>query len=55
MRSGEAAYEMYFIAAGEVEIQLPKPVKLGEGHFFGERALIHKSLRSATVRALQPL
>ena len=54
VRSGAPAHEMYFIAGGEVEVELPKPIKLAEGQFFGERALLHKSLRRATVRALQP-
>ena len=46
---------MYFVAAGEVEIDLPgDPVRLGEGQFFGEIAVLRKTRRTATVRTTQP-
>lgn len=54
-RRGEVAHCMYFIAAGEVEIELPRAaVRLGEGQFFGEMALLRKTRRTANVRALEP-
>ena len=41
---------MYFIASGEVEVDLPgKKVRLGEGAFFGEMALLGNNLRSANI------
>jgi voltage-gated potassium channel len=41
---------MYFIASGEVEVDLPgKKVRLGEGAFFGEMALLGSNLRSANI------
>jgi voltage-gated potassium channel len=41
---------MYFIASGEVEVELPdKRVRLGEGAFFGELALLGDSIRTANV------
>lgn len=51
---GDEADEMYFIASGEVEVELPEnPVRLGEGDFFGEIALIrHGTRRTATVIAI---
>ena len=53
VRRGEPATCMYFIAAGEVEVELPKErVKLGVGQFFGEIALLRRSNRSATVIAV---
>jgi voltage-gated potassium channel len=55
VRRGEPAQSMYFIAEGEVEIELPgEPVHLGVGQFFGEMAILHKTLRTANVRALEP-
>lgn len=52
-RRGEPAHSMYFVAAGEVEIDLPERcVRLGAGHFFGEIAVLRGALRSATARAV---
>jgi voltage-gated potassium channel len=43
---------MYFITAGEVEIELPSQrVRLSNGTFFGEIALLHRTKRSGTVTA----
>jgi voltage-gated potassium channel len=54
LSKGDDADEMYFIASGEVEVELPeRPVRLGEGDFFGEVALIHRDTkRTATVTAV---
>jgi voltage-gated potassium channel len=50
IRKGQAGDCMYFIAAGEVEVDLPgKKVKLGDGAFFGEMALLGNNLRSADI------
>jgi voltage-gated potassium channel len=52
-RRGEPAHSMYFVAAGEVEIDLPdRSIRLGAGHFFGEIAVLRRSRRSATARAV---
>ncbi|WP_342740266.1 cyclic nucleotide-gated ion channel [Bradyrhizobium sp. B117] len=52
VRRGDVASSMYFITAGEVEIALPsQQVRLGDGTFFGEIALLHKTKRSGTVTA----
>jgi voltage-gated potassium channel len=41
---------MYFVAAGEVEVDLPgRKVPLGEGAFFGEMALLGNAKRGANV------
>jgi voltage-gated potassium channel len=46
---------MYFIAEGEVEIELKgEAVRLGVGQFFGEIAILHKTLRTANVRSVEP-
>jgi len=52
VRRGDAASSMYFITAGEVEIELPsQQVRLSDGTFFGEIALLHRTKRSGTVTA----
>jgi voltage-gated potassium channel len=50
IRKGQTGDCMYFIASGEVEVDLPgKQVKLGDGAFFGEMALLGNNLRSANI------
>ena len=52
VRRGDPASSMYFITAGEVEIDLPSQrVRLSNGTFFGEIALLHSTKRSGTVTA----
>ncbi|MDH2380673.1 cyclic nucleotide-gated ion channel [Bradyrhizobium sp. CER78] len=52
VRRGDAASSMYFITAGEVEIDLPSQrVRLADGTFFGEIALLRRTSRSGTVTA----
>jgi voltage-gated potassium channel len=50
VRRGEAAEAMFFIMAGEVEVDLqPVPRRMGRGQFFGEIALLRDTVRTATV------
>jgi voltage-gated potassium channel len=50
IRKGQVGDCMYFLAAGEVEVDLPdRKVRLGEGAFFGEMALLGNNLRSANI------
>ena len=50
IRKGQQGDCMYFIASGEVEVDLPgKKVRLDEGAFFGEMALLGNNLRSANI------
>jgi voltage-gated potassium channel len=51
IRKGQQGDCMYFIASGEVEVDLPggKKVALGEGAFFGEMALLGNTTRSANI------
>jgi voltage-gated potassium channel len=50
IRKGQTGDCMYFIADGEVQVDLPgKKVRLGEGAFFGEMALLGNNLRSANI------
>jgi len=52
---GERAAAMYFIVSGEVDVELEdKHVEFGSGDFFGELALLHDTMRSASVIARMP-
>ncbi|MGZ3408727.1 MAG: cyclic nucleotide-gated ion channel [Xanthobacteraceae bacterium] len=52
VRKGRHGDSMFFIAGGEVEIVgTNPPVRLGEGAFFGELALLGDGVRTATVVA----
>ncbi len=50
---GDEAEAMYFIASGQVEVETPSgPIRLSEGDFFGEVAMISEDTRrTATVSA----
>jgi voltage-gated potassium channel len=55
VRRGEIAQSMYFIAEGEVEVELPSQrVRLGVGQFFGEMAILRQTPRTANVRSTEP-
>jgi len=55
IRRGQEGDCMYFVASGEVEVQVdPQPVRLGPGAFFGELALMGSGIRNATVRTTLP-
>jgi voltage-gated potassium channel len=52
VQRGEPADSMFFIMAGEVEVDVqPHPVRLGPGQYFCEIALLRDTVRTATVRA----
>jgi voltage-gated potassium channel len=54
IRKGQVGDCMYFIASGEVEVDLPgKKVMLSDGAFFGEMALLGNNLRSANITTTQ--
>lgn len=55
VRRDEPAHSMYFISSGVVEIDWHhQRVRLEEGHFFGEAAILRAGRRTATVRAVAP-
>jgi voltage-gated potassium channel len=50
IRKGQTGDCMYFIASGEVEVDLPgKKIRLVDGAFFGEMALLGNNMRSANI------
>jgi voltage-gated potassium channel len=51
--AGDPAHSMYFIASGTVEVDLPDAkIRLSDGDFFGEIAVLRKATRSADIVAL---
>lgn len=53
VRAGDAATSMFLIASGEVAVELEsEQVRLGEGDFFGEMALLDHRPRAHTVHAV---
>ncbi len=54
VRKGDTADGMYFIASGEVEVELPRGrTRLGPGEFFGEIALLMPNpKRTASVKTV---
>jgi voltage-gated potassium channel len=55
IRRGKAGDCMYFIAGGEVQVDIkPAPVRLAAGAFFGELALLGDSVRTANVTTTMP-
>lgn len=50
---GEHAAAMYFVVAGEIEVQLPgRRLRFSTGDYFGELALLHETMREATIIAV---
>jgi voltage-gated potassium channel len=55
VRRDEPGDSMFFLSEGEVEVRLPRDsVRIGQGGFFGEMALLDRLPRSATVVTTLP-
>lgn len=53
VHQGDSADAMYFIMSGEVKVELsPQPIRLKQGQYFGEIALLKEIQRTATVITL---
>jgi voltage-gated potassium channel len=52
VRKGDPADCMYFVLFGELEVELPVPVHLKPGDFFGEMGLLDRAPRVATVTSV---
>ena len=52
---GERAAAMYFVVSGDIDVELPgRRLEFGPGDFFGELALLHETMRTATIVARSP-
>jgi NADH:ubiquinone reductase (H+-translocating) len=60
-RQGELGDRLYLVLAGEVDVVREEDAggrvlaRLGPGQWFGEMALLHQTVRTATVRCVSPL
>jgi voltage-gated potassium channel len=54
IRRGNEGDCMYFVASGEVEVDVEPPVRLGPGSFFGELAILGNGVRNASVTTTMP-
>lgn len=56
VRRGDPGDSMFFISSGEVEVRLPNgaSVRLNDGAFFGEMALLERQPRTASVATTKP-
>jgi voltage-gated potassium channel len=53
-RDGVPSQSLFLITSGEIDVELDdRHVLLGEGHFFGEAALLGGDVRHGTVKAVR--
>lgn len=53
MQKGDIGKSMFFVSQGVIEVEIDPPIRLGNGSFVGELALLMKMPRTATVKAVE--
>ena len=53
IEKGDAADCMYIIEFGSVQVEIESPVTLGQGDYFGEKGILSKELRNASISSLE--
>tara|TARA_E500000081_G_C6115440_1_gene344906 strand:- start:956 stop:1822 length:867 start_codon:yes stop_codon:yes gene_type:complete len=53
IEKGDAADCMYIIEFGSVQVEIEAPVTLGQGDYFGEKGILSKELRNASISSLE--
>ena len=44
---------MYIIEFGSVQVEIESPVTLGQGDYFGEKGILSKELRNASISSIE--
>ena len=53
IEKGDEADCMYIIEFGSVQVEIESPVTLGQGDYFGEKGILSKEVRNASISSLE--
>ena len=53
IEKGDEADCMYIIEFGSVQVEIESPVTLGQGDYFGEKGILSKELRNASISSIE--